>query len=392
MQSAANLPRKRTWERRLAKAKKGHRPSLKNWSRDGFATTRSPDFAVLSKVTSQNNAGSNLVSMPVVHANDISLRRFRKDFETALKPCIIDGIPETEHWLAATGNWSLESLKHRFGDRYFKCGEDDDGYKIKVRLKYFLQYLRHNTDDSPLYVFDGSFDNDPVSKDLMNDFHVPFFFPEDLFNLVGEKRRPPYRWVLIGPARSGSEVHIDPLGTSAWNTLVSGRKRWVLFPPGTPKAIAKGLDVIIKGEDDEAINYFVDLLPRIREKYGNSITIVECIQEAGQTMFVPGGWWHGVLNLTDTVAVTQNYCSSVNFDQVWRKTRIGRKKMAVKWLKKLREVQPELAQRAERLNVEDGFVMVEKKKEAAKDESNNGSSKHDKKHVKKKKEHNNSSN
>ena len=239
-----------------------------------------------------------------------------------------------------------------------KCGEDDDGYSVRMKLKYFLRYMAHNADDSPLYIFEGAFDDDKEGCKLLEDYTVPEYFNEDLFKYVKEKRRPPYRWFLIGPKRSGTTVHIDPLGTSAWNSLIEGRKRWVLFPPEASKKLVKGKHYMSKEDDDEASNYFMLMLPQIKKEAKESgIPVYEFIQYPGETVFIPSGWWHCVLNLDDTIAVTQNFCSYSNFPIVWRETRVGRKKMCSRWLDKMKECDPELAKRALRINQEDGFVM-----------------------------------
>jgi len=71
----------------------------------------------------------------------------------------------------------------------------------------------------------------------------------------------------MGPERSGTTAHIDPLMTSAWNASVTGHKRWVVFGEEVPKSIVKGKEFRDKDYEDEAINYFVEILPKIKEKY-----------------------------------------------------------------------------------------------------------------------------
>ena len=83
-------------------------------------------------------------------------------------------------------------------------------------------------------------------------------------------------------------------------------------------------------------------------------------------MFVPGGWWHGVLNLDLTIAITQNFCNRGNFDAVWKKTRKGRKKLSVNFLRELKINYLDLYQRAVKMNDDDGFVMWDKQPKYAK--------------------------
>ena len=106
----------------------------------------------------------------------------------------------------------------------------------------------------------------------------------------------------------------------------------------------------------------MDIFPKIKSKYGDYLREIIFIQKKNETVFIPGGWWHVVLNLDDTIAVTQNYCNSVNFEKIWLHVRSERKKMAVKFLRQLELKYPELAGKAKELNIRDNFLMYDEKK------------------------------
>lgn len=84
-----------------------------------------------------------------------------------------------------------------------------------------------------------------------------------------------YRWIVMGPARSGSGLHVDPLATSAWNALISGHKRWALFPPGTQRhhVLPK-----LPGLEREAVSWFTHVYPLTQREDWPTTKPIDIIQ------------------------------------------------------------------------------------------------------------------
>eukprot|EP01025_Chloroclados_australasicus_P004985 TRINITY_DN11401_c0_g1_i1.p1 TRINITY_DN11401_c0_g1~~TRINITY_DN11401_c0_g1_i1.p1 ORF type:complete len:879 (+),score=121.36 TRINITY_DN11401_c0_g1_i1:104-2638(+) len=199
------------------------------------------------------------------------------------------------------------------------CGENvfpvqsPIGCDLRMDMKSYLGYMTSQRDEEPLYIFNDEFgENVP---ELLESYEVPQIFKKDLFNYLGKQVRPEYRWFVVGPERSGARWHVDPTCTSAWNALVMGHKRWALYPPNK---IPAGLEIQIDEDGDvdfdspSSLQWFLEIYPYLSADQKP----LEILQNPGEIIFVPGGWWHCVLNLDITVAITQNFVSWHNFENV----------------------------------------------------------------------------
>jgi len=183
-----------------------------------------------------------------------------------------------------------------------------------MKLKNYFLYSSQVIDCAPLYLFDKNFGDRNGSKELLKDYKIPEYFYEDLFDLIENKKfRPPFRWLLIGPKGSGSAFHKDPNTTSAWNGLLVGKKKWIMYPP---HIIPPGAT---PSEDEETVTVPLSLMEWYSNFYkfkNQKVRPAECVLQPGELLFIPNGWWHSAINLEESIAVTQNFVSPRNLKNI----------------------------------------------------------------------------
>ncbi|XP_042017280.1 F-box protein At5g06550-like [Salvia splendens] len=234
----------------------------------------------------------------IVRRRGISVDEFISSFEEPNKPVLLEGC--LDKW-PAMEKWDREYLVEVCGDEQFSVGP------VQMKLGDYFRYSDQVKEERPLYLFDPKF-AEKVPQ-LGMDYGVPEYFSEDLFSVLGSER-PDYRWIIIGPAGSGSSFHIDPNSTSAWNAVVRGSKKWVLFPPDVvPPGVHPSPDGAEVACPVSIIEWFMNFYSAMKSWEKSPI---ECICKAGEVIFVPNGWWHLVINLEDSVAITQNFASRRN--------------------------------------------------------------------------------
>jgi hypothetical protein len=247
--------------------------------------------------------------------DDISVADFEKNYLRIGKPAIL--LNATKDWTAL--DWTPEKLLEKYGDCKFRLNwgsydaEKGKTKRVYVTMRDFWTYAKQQHDTEPGYIFDGAFWKKDRVPGMVDEFHRTKYFREDLFSVLGDEHRPDYRWFLCGPAGSGSPWHTDPHATSAWNGLLYGRKRWALYPPGK---IPPGVTISDDGDEYHSIKpvrWFLEVYPYLKPEDKP----MEFVLEPGEIVFVPAGWWHTVLNVTDTIAVTQNWIDRFNFHVAW---------------------------------------------------------------------------
>ena len=103
---------------------------------------------------------------------------------------------------------------------------------------------------------------------------------------AGDQRR---AQIYLGPAGTGAPMHYH---SQAMNALVRGSKKWFLRHPSFAHYDRTPVKEWVRRSKDDA-EHAVRGAPEDRP------SLIQCVQRAGDILFVPSGWGHAVLNLEE---------------------------------------------------------------------------------------------
>lgn len=278
-----------------------------------------------SDLTCTLASSSASFSSLIDHVNeDIAYDEFFVKYIFGNRPCII-GKWITRDW-KATSDWiitndtsgksqiNFSKLESLFGNAQVPVADCSSRYynsqcKVEMVFTEYLSYLKRarqrpeerQSTDQCLYLKDWHFHRQFPEY---NAYKTPKFFNSDWLNYTCDLNScDDYRFVYIGPKDSWTPFHADVYRSFSWSANVCGRKRWLLFPPDEETKMKDGLG-----------NLPYDVTDIIATR--NDINFIDVVQNEGEVIFVPSGWYHQVQNIEDTISINHNWLNAANISLV----------------------------------------------------------------------------
>ena len=269
-------------------------------------------FPMLTLKDGASEATARGASMETVaRTQRIEADEFVTEYIAKNRPVIVTDSMST--W-AGCGKWTPAYFRERFGeaitliydnlftlrdvrplreyiDRYF--GKQEEFEHVYARC-----YAKFKAVD--FHWFDAVFDA------LSQDWSHPYFLPTTSYvvpfcrtpdTVLANRNVFPYKGVFISPRGARTRLHRDPFGTDAVLCQFFGTKSLALYHPGQDSKVRKGTQFVDpKNPDRRAFPDFSDVQPLYRDEL-----------RPGEVLFIPSGWFHDVVSVTDSISITWNF-------------------------------------------------------------------------------------
>ncbi|KAI9995190.1 hypothetical protein PInf_012240 [Phytophthora infestans] len=263
--------------------------------------------------------------MDVEDATTLSYEAFCARYMTLNRPVLLRNVTDT--WFSKARHWrdgrkiNFKYLKEHYGAALAPVVSGDVAEygaenRWTMRLDEYLDLVESKMAGKK-YLKDWHF----VHAFGHDSYVAPPFFKDDWLNWWWdhkEKSDSDYRFVYLGefvltrPAGSWTPLHHDVFRSYSWSVNVCGRKKWVFYHPDDEPKLKDRFgrfvvpDVTIGKIDTEQYPQFHEAKP------------IHVVQETGDAIFVPSGWYHQVENLEDTISINHNWFNGYNVREMWK--------------------------------------------------------------------------
>ena len=173
-------------------------------------------------------------------------------------------------------------------------GGDDKVLSMKDYIAHMDEAYEENSTE-PEYIFNSKLLNMPEFAHLARAVPMPPPFmkvSDPLLQQVMKQKileQETATQFFLGPAYSGAPFHFHE---DAWNALAFGKKRWFMLPPH------HGLY-----STEPPYSFYHNKL----DDYESSHKVMQCVQNAGDVIYVPNMWSHMILNLKESIGLAVEF-------------------------------------------------------------------------------------
>ena len=235
-------------------------------------------------------------------AASLSVAQFCLFYLLPNRPALFTGLTASWHcqheWVTPGGAPDCRRLRQHFGDVQVlvaDCSLPEEAPRLHWTLGQYLDYLDNAaaSDTRRLYLKDAHLVTESARRGLPAPYTTPAVFADDWLNAFYDAAMESaplaaqvsdYRFTYLGPPGTHTSRHADVLRSYSWSSNISGTKHWRLYPPG----LAEPMELLVQGP--------------------------------GETVFVPAGWEHEVLNVgaVPVLSVNHNWLCASSLDVTWR--------------------------------------------------------------------------
>jgi ribosomal protein L16 Arg81 hydroxylase len=216
----------------------------------------------------------------VENAADLTVEEFNRKYMRAQRPVLLKGLAKLQ---PAGDKWTIDWFKETMGDldiAVFDNNEKRHVYSTTVDPDFkmpFREFLDIISSDKPSSVRMFRYNLYKQNPSLRKDFSCPHFIRKNIMRRFG--------FMFLGGKDTDVRLHYDVDMSNVLLTQITGSKRVVLFEPKyTPLLYKVPFNthslVDVKNWDE-------DEFPGLKYVKG-----MEIIQEPGDGLFMPSGWWH----------------------------------------------------------------------------------------------------